>query len=99
MENNGKAIPPIRIELPAALRVLAENRATIEARGETVAQALDDVGQRHPLLLRRILTRGGQLRPHVNLFVNETDIRHCQGLDTALGQGDVLVVVPSVAGG
>lgn len=99
METKDNAMTPIRVELPAALRALAEGWPTVDARGRTVGQALADLGQRHPHLLRRILTRGGQLRPHVNLFVNEADIRHRQGLDTELDSGDVLVVVPSVAGG
>lgn len=89
----------IQVELPSALRALADDRSTLEASGERVAQALANIGQRHPHLLHRILTRGGQLRPHVNLFVNQADIRHQQGLDTPLSDGDVLLVVPSVAGG
>lgn len=92
-------MPRIQVELPTALRSLAEQRATLGSEGDSVGEALEHLGQRHPHLLPRILTRGGQLRPHVNLFVNETDIRHRQGLDTPLAEGDVLLVVPSVAGG
>ncbi|MFW5815988.1 MAG: ubiquitin-like small modifier protein 1 [Wenzhouxiangella sp.] len=89
----------IRIELPAALQVLAEDQAGLEVAATTVGEALEALGYRHPLLLSRILTRGGQLRPHVNLFVNERDVRAERGLDTPLNDGDTLLVVPSVAGG
>ncbi|MFP4207925.1 MAG: MoaD family protein [Wenzhouxiangella sp.] len=89
----------IRIVLPAALQALADDQAELEVRGPTVGQALMDLGQRYPLLLPRILTRGGQLRPHVNLFVNERDVRAGGGLDMPLKAGDTVLVVPSVAGG
>ena len=92
-------MPRIQIELPSALRALADGRATIALEAERVGDALERLGAQHPHVLSRILTRGGLLRPHVNLFVNEADIRHCQGLDTALNDGDRLMVVPSVAGG
>lgn len=89
----------ITIELPAALQPLAANAMALPATGATVAEALADLGGAHPLLLSRILTRGGQLRPHVNLFINERDVRSADGLATGLRPGDTLLVVPSVAGG
>lgn len=89
----------IQIELPAALRVLADQAERVELEADDVAEALTVLGQRYPHLLARILTRGGQLRPHVKLFVNDGDIRHGDGLETALADGDVIIVVPSVAGG
>lgn len=89
----------IRIELPAALQALAAGQPSLEVTGTTVGEALAELGRVHPLLLHRILTRGGRLRPHVNLFVNEIDVRAERGLDTPLSVGDTLLVVPSVAGG
>ncbi len=92
-------MPRIQIELPSALRQLADGQRSIKLEADRVDSALQRLGQAHPHVLSRILTRGGRLRPHVNLFVNESDIRHCQGLDTELNDGDRLMVVPSVAGG
>ncbi len=92
-------MPRIQIELPAALRALAEGRSRIELEADRVGTALDQLGELHPHVVTRILTRGGELRPHVNLFVNEADIRHEQGLETHLRDGDQVLVVPSVAGG
>ncbi len=92
-------MPRIQIELPAALRALADGRARLELEADRVGTALARLGDLHPHVLSRILTRGGELRPHVNLFVNEADVRHEQGLETPLSDGDSLLVVPSVAGG
>jgi molybdopterin converting factor small subunit len=51
------------------------------------------------MLVQRVLTRGGVLRPHVNLFLNDSDVRAVGGLDATLQDGDTLTVVPSVSGG
>jgi adenylyltransferase/sulfurtransferase len=71
----------------------------VPVEAASVAEALDELGRRYPQARLRILTRGGQLRPHVNLFVRERDIRSVDGLATRLEDGDSLLVVPSVAGG
>lgn len=92
-------MPRIQIELPSALRTLADGQSLIALEADQVGTALQRLGQHYPHVLSRILTRGGQIRPHVNLFINDTDIRHRQGLDTTLNDGDLLMVVPSVAGG
>lgn len=89
----------ITIELPEALRPLADGRSRVEVEADSVAAALDVLGAVYPQARLRIQTRGGALRPNVNLFVGECDIRSAQGLDTALEDGDSLLVVPSVAGG
>jgi len=92
-------IAMIKIELPDALRPLAGGVQEIAVEASSVAEALEELGRRYPEARLRILTRGGQIRPHVNLFVRERDIRSGDGLETELHDGDSLLVVPSVAGG
>lgn len=89
----------IRIELPEVLQPLAGDVPALPARGRTVAEALADLRDRHALLVNRVLTRGGAMRPHANLYLNERDLRADDGLDTRLRDGDVLLVVASVSGG
>jgi len=92
-------MPTIHIEIPAPLQALADDAATLPASGATVGAALADLATRHEMLVQRILTRGGAMREHVNLFLDDRDIRADHGLDTPLREGSVLLVVPSVAGG
>lgn len=89
----------ISIELPDALRPLVEGADRVQVEAGTVAGALEALSREYPQAALRILTRGGQLRPNVNLFVHESDIRSGDGLETRLEDGDSLLVVPSVAGG
>lgn len=41
----------------------------------------------------------GEVRRFVNLYLNDEDIRFLKGLDTELKDGDVLSIVPAIAGG
>jgi len=89
----------VTIELPAALQALAQGHAQVQVSAATVAQALAALQQRHWQVGLRVLTRGGQLRAHVNVFVDEQDIRAQRGLDTRIEPGQRLLIVASVAGG
>lgn len=90
---------PIVIHLPAALQSLANNQAQLRLQAQTVNEALVQIAQQHDLLAKRILTRGGQLRPFVNVFLDEDDIRHLRGLETPLDGYRAMTIVASVAGG
>lgn len=89
----------IRIDIPEPLRELAGGAAELRASGATVGAALANLATHYRALTQRVLTRGGAMREHVNLFLNDSDIRAAAGLDTPVRDGDVLLVVPSVAGG
>lgn len=91
--------PAVTVRIPGALRPHTGERAQVEARGATVGEALRDLVLRHPALRDRLLDEGGALRRHVSVFVNDEDVRLRQALDTPLGEGDRLALVPALAGG
>ena len=94
-----KAAARVRVRIPGPLRELAGGRDEIEAGGGTVGSVLDDLVRLHPGLRRHIRTESGALREHVNVYLNEDDIRWLEGERTPVGDGDALTVVPSIAGG
>jgi molybdopterin synthase sulfur carrier subunit len=65
----------------------------------TVADLLDRVEADWPVLGRRLRDETGSLRSFVNVYVGQDDVRRTQGLATAVCAGDVVLVLPSVAGG
>lgn len=87
------------IEIPEALRPLAGNASVISAEGDTLEAVFKQLNKRHQILVQRVLTRGGDLRPHVNIFVNKRDARITGGLATPLSPGDIVAIVPAVSGG
>lgn len=87
------------IRIPTPLRPYTEGRKEIAVAGDTIGAALEDLGRQYPALAPHLYDESGQLRPYVNVFINETDFRSAQGLDTPLGADDRLMIVPSIAGG
>jgi molybdopterin synthase sulfur carrier subunit len=91
----------VQVVLPGALADLAggARHLDVDVAGGTLGDLLDDLATRHPLLGRRIRDEQGQLRRFVNVYVDGDDVRFESGLGTALRDGAVVQVLPSVAGG
>lgn len=87
------------LRIPTPLRVYAQGQTEVTVQGATVGQALEDLVSRYPSLRPHLFNGDGQLRPFVNLFVNEDNVKDLQGLQTAIKDGDRLMLIPSIAGG
>ncbi len=89
----------VTLKIPTPLQPYTEGRRGITVSADDVAGALDAAATVHPALGQQIRSRDGALRPYVNLFVRNTDIRELDGQHTQLAEGDEIIVMPSVAGG
>lgn len=89
----------VTVRIPTPLRGYTEGRGEVEVAGETVGAALAALGAAHQGLLERILDPEGEPRQFVNLFVGPHNVRELDGLATAVAPGDVIAIVPAVAGG
>lgn len=89
----------VTIRIPTPLRGYTGGRDEVEAAGDTVAEALAALGAAHEGVLARVLGPDGEPRQFVNLFVGERNVRQLDGLGTRLQTGDVIAIVPAVAGG
>lgn len=87
------------VRIPGPLRDLAGGVSEVEAAGATVGAVLDDVLVRHPGLRRHFRSEAGVLREHVNVYLNDEDVRWLDGESTRVRAGDAVTVVPSIAGG
>ena len=87
------------IRLPTVLRPAAGGQATVEAEGATVGEVFDDLIRQHPGLKDQLLTEQGELHRHLNVFLNDDDIRYLGKLDAKVGDSDTLTLMPAVAGG
>ena len=91
----------ITVELPGALSTFAAG-STVELSSDqcaTVKDAMAALASRHPGVVDRIMDEQGVLRQHVNLFVDERNVRFGRGLETPLGAASTIVIVPAVSGG
>jgi molybdopterin converting factor small subunit len=89
----------ITVEVPGPLRPTSGGAARVFVPARTLRELLDALERLHPALHRSICHETGKVRPHINLFVNQQHMRDREGLDTALGPGDVVIILPAVSGG
>ena len=87
------------LRIPTPLRPYAGGQSEVNVLGATVGEALHDLVSQFPDLKNHLFTDDDELRPFVNLFLGNEDIRHLQGVATPLEAGDVLMIIPSIAGG
>jgi sulfur-carrier protein len=88
----------VEVRIPTILRNYTGGAKSVEGDGMTLLQVIDDVEARHPGLKDRIID-DASLRRFVNVYVNDEDVRFAGGLDAPTADGDVVVVLPAVAGG
>lgn len=90
-------MPSIRI--PTPLRSYTQGQKEIQVQGNKVDEALEDLLESFPSLRPHLTNGSGELRPFVNLFLNQDNIKDLQGVETPLKEDDLLVMIPSIAGG
>ena len=88
----------VEVRIPTILRTYTGGAKAVEGDGATLAQVIDDVEGRYPGLKARLIEESG-LRRFVNVYVNDEDVRFTGGLEAPTADGDVVVVLPAVAGG
>lgn len=86
------------VRIPPVLRGVVGGSRELAAAGGTVGEVLDGLFTGHPALADR-LRPDGTLSSFVNVYVNGDDIRHRDGLETPVAAGDVVVLLPAMAGG
>jgi len=90
---------PATVRIPTSLRNLTDGSAAVEVEPGKLTELLGDLAGRYPELGARLLGEDGQPRRFVNIFVAEDDIRFLDGVDTAVADGQVVTILPAVAGG
>jgi sulfur-carrier protein len=89
----------VRVKLPTILRRHTGGQGVLEAEGSTVAEVFEDLEGRHPGITASLLDEHGGLHRFVNVYVNDEDVRYLGALNTEVEEGDVLSILPAVAGG
>jgi molybdopterin converting factor small subunit len=90
---------PVEVKLPTVLRAHADGQATVGVDGATVGEVFTTLVAQYPSLRENLLDDQGGLHKFVNVYKDDDDIRYLEGLDTKLTDGDVLSILPAVAGG
>jgi molybdopterin converting factor small subunit len=87
------------LRIPTPLRPYAGGKSEVAVGGSNVGEALDDLTSQFPAIKPHIFNEGGELRPFVNLFLGESNIKDLEGVATPIKDADRLMLIPSIAGG
>ena len=89
----------VAVRLPTLLRSHADGAATVTAEGATVGEVFTDLVAKYPGMAGNLIDEQGGLHKFVNVYRNDDDIRYLEQLDTKVSDGDVISILPAVAGG
>jgi sulfur-carrier protein len=91
----------ITVELPGALglHVNGKTKVVLDEPCKTVGDALAALGRRSPGVMDRVMDERGNVRRHVNVFVNDESIRFLNGLNTPAPDGTTILILAAISGG
>ena len=87
------------VKIPPVLRPSVGGEKEVRADGGDVGTVLRSLAEQHPDLRSQLFGADGSLNRYVNVYLNDEDVRVLDGLETAVGDADVLNVLPAMAGG
>jgi len=93
------AAPGVTFHVFGVLRDYCGGASELSIAAPTVRAALKHLERHQPALYRNICDETGALRRHLNVFVNDGNVRFLKGIDTPLAPGDLVTVLPAVSGG
>jgi len=92
-------MPAVNVRIPPALRGFTGGLDELCVHAETVTELVAVLDRHHPGLAARLLSPEGGLRPYVNVFIDQDNVRQREGLAARLHAGAVVSILPAVAGG
>ena len=87
------------VRIPPVLRPSVGGEKELNAAGSSVEDVLRAVAEEHPETESQLFGPDGGLNRYVNVYLNDEDVRVLDGLSTAVGDSDTLVILPAMAGG
>ena len=87
------------IIIPTPLRKFTGNSSKVTVAGSSVQQALQELTDKFPDLKKHLFDTEEKVRPFINIFVGEDDIRNLEQQETTVAEASVISIVPAIAGG
>jgi molybdopterin converting factor small subunit len=86
------------VRLAPVLRSSVGGAKQVAAQGGTLNEVLSDLYQRFPALKEQIQPEESLSR-FINVYINDQDVRYLQGIESAVGPNDTVILLPAMAGG
>ena len=87
------------VRLPNVMSFYTEKQSQFPVSASTAIEAVHAAVEKYPALKMHVLDRNDHLRGHIHLFVNDVSVRDLSGLETPVGESDIVRILPAAAGG
>ncbi len=85
--------------IPTPLRKFTGNSTKVAVSGTNVQEVLNELTNQFPDLKKHLFDTEERVRPFINIFIGEDDIRNLQQQQTNVVESSVISIVPAIAGG
>ncbi|MBM3241445.1 molybdopterin-synthase adenylyltransferase MoeB [Candidatus Poribacteria bacterium] len=91
----------IKVRIPTPLQKITKGKQVVELEISNISlkEFIEKLEEEFPGIKERLLSEDGALRRFINFYVNDEDIRFLDDENTILKDGDVLSIIPAIAGG
>lgn len=89
----------VQIRIPTLLQATTQGERLVAGNGTTLGEVIDNLEVRYPGFKEQLTAEDGGLRKFINVYKNDEDVRYLGKLETPVGDGDVISILPAVAGG
>ena len=87
------------VMIPTSLRSHTDGKRSVDVEGEDVGAVLSALADAYPTLKSQLYEEDSSLVTHINVFINDENIRDRDGERTRLAERDEILLVPAMAGG
>ena len=88
----------MRVAIPVISWAITKDR-TVEVDGSTLAECINNLEEKFNGIKKRLINDEGEINKFINFYINGDDVRHSKGLETEIGHGSSIDIVPAMAGG
>lgn len=89
----------VEVRVPPVLRKFTTGANAVQAEGSTIKELLDNLDVNYHGLKTEIIGPDGSIHRFINIYRNGEDIRYLDRLNTSVKEGDVVSILPAIAGG
>ena len=87
------------IRVASVISFYTDKQTHFEVSGSTAIEAVQHAVEKYPALKFHVFDGEGNLRRHIQLFVNDVSVKELDGVEKKVGAGDVVRILAAAAGG
>ena len=90
----------VKVLIPAVMATSTNGERELDIEGNTVIEVIDELSEKYgDGFKNKVIDNDGKLKPIINVYVNDENIKFLQDLETILKDKDEILFLRAVSGG